>query len=462
MHVLIALPHKSCLETLSPLFMALGEEVNTISGDGQGLRRTEMRAFKNAMHACPEASVLVTASPAPWPILSALMLEDAQCRSLVFYESASTAIGRKIEGGSSAFAAATEWLEEAQGLVAFQQAVGRSAALMECGKVISSPRAMLRYCSDQYLFDHVDLTARPNALVGPSQLYTIIADAIIQRDDNVREMMERLKANEVKLPSAEAVVFDELDDLASSYRKLLADQRELSRAKLEAESLRKSVALAEEAVQALRLKLADTENDGALSNTILDPIASEQDELSFLRAENARLRHVLSSVQGVAEQSVLRAAQRSESQNTSNPENETAESASEENGTGSAVGNSGSTKPEAPPRGALPPSLLKRAVSRLKFQRWRRIRREAAIIAASQLFDADWYLQNNEDLQRQGVHPARHYAQFGGQEGRAAGPGFSSRLYLEAYPDVAREGINPLLHYIMVGKAEGREIRRAD
>lgn len=79
------------------------------------------------------------------------------------------------------------------------------------------------------------------------------------------------------------------------------------------------------------------------------------------------------------------------------------------------------------------------------------------LIAASGLFDAEWYLENNPDVADAGVDPLRHYLERGGFEGRAPSAGFSSRWYLTRYEDVANAEINPLLHYLKKGKAEGRE-----
>lgn len=81
---------------------------------------------------------------------------------------------------------------------------------------------------------------------------------------------------------------------------------------------------------------------------------------------------------------------------------------------------------------------------------------EAALIAASGLFDPEWYA-----LQRPGVVPdaqpaAEHYLRDGAALGLDPGPGFSGARYLQAYPDVAAAGMNPLLHYLQYGRDEGR------
>lgn len=82
------------------------------------------------------------------------------------------------------------------------------------------------------------------------------------------------------------------------------------------------------------------------------------------------------------------------------------------------------------------------------------------IVAASDLFDADWYRARYPDVAREDA--ARHYVAFGAAEDRDPGPGFSTRRYRAAHRDVADSGANPLLHYIQFGRAEGRVISPAE
>lgn len=83
---------------------------------------------------------------------------------------------------------------------------------------------------------------------------------------------------------------------------------------------------------------------------------------------------------------------------------------------------------------------------------------ELAVLRASDLFDAAWYLANNSDVAAVGADPALHYLRYGGQEGRDPGPRFSSGTYLTQNPDVAKGGTNPLLHYLRFGAVEGRAL----
>jgi hypothetical protein len=88
-------------------------------------------------------------------------------------------------------------------------------------------------------------------------------------------------------------------------------------------------------------------------------------------------------------------------------------------------------------------------------------REKISLIAASELFDRDWYWEQNPDVAEAGQDPARHYYRFGASEQRDPGPRFNTRFYLEKHPDVAGSNINPLLHYELFGRKECREIALA-
>lgn len=81
---------------------------------------------------------------------------------------------------------------------------------------------------------------------------------------------------------------------------------------------------------------------------------------------------------------------------------------------------------------------------------------QVAMIDASDLFDAGWYLRTYPDVAEAGEWPAAHYFYHGALEGRAASPRFDTAFYVARYPDVRESGINPLVHYIQSGQSEGR------
>jgi glycosyltransferase involved in cell wall biosynthesis len=84
--------------------------------------------------------------------------------------------------------------------------------------------------------------------------------------------------------------------------------------------------------------------------------------------------------------------------------------------------------------------------------------KNALLIRASGLFNADWYIRHNAGGLTIREDAALHYVKRGRHLGFEPGPHFSGRKYLERYPDVAAEGFDPLLHYVLHGRDEGREI----
>jgi hypothetical protein len=81
---------------------------------------------------------------------------------------------------------------------------------------------------------------------------------------------------------------------------------------------------------------------------------------------------------------------------------------------------------------------------------------EAGMLASSELFDGEWYLQHYPEVARSGMAPIEHFLRIGAAERKDPGPGFSTAGYLRNNPDVGGAGVNPLVHYIAHGKAEGR------
>jgi len=90
------------------------------------------------------------------------------------------------------------------------------------------------------------------------------------------------------------------------------------------------------------------------------------------------------------------------------------------------------------------------------------LKRHAAVLMKSGLFDPEYYLRRNPDVSAAGVDPVVHYIRYGTAELRSPGPYFSTRWYVKQYPDVAASGKNPLYHFIVSGYAEGRLPRPAN
>lgn len=77
-------------------------------------------------------------------------------------------------------------------------------------------------------------------------------------------------------------------------------------------------------------------------------------------------------------------------------------------------------------------------------------------VAASGLFDTDYYLQTYPDVAATALDPIAHYLGTGWREGRNPHPLFDTAYYSAVNPDVAGAGINPLLHFVLRGAIERR------
>ncbi|HWB54184.1 MAG TPA: glycosyltransferase [Tepidisphaeraceae bacterium] len=101
---------------------------------------------------------------------------------------------------------------------------------------------------------------------------------------------------------------------------------------------------------------------------------------------------------------------------------------------------------------------FRRIASKLPQQR----SKTAKLIAASGLFDAQFYLNRYPDVLSSGIDPLAHFLKYGADEGRDPHPLFNANEYLRSHPDVARMRMNPLVHYLTHGIREGRMVRRAN
>lgn len=72
------------------------------------------------------------------------------------------------------------------------------------------------------------------------------------------------------------------------------------------------------------------------------------------------------------------------------------------------------------------------------------------------LFDAQWYLSQNEDVKRSEQNPLDHYLEAGRFEKSSPHPLFDAEWYLQTYPDVAGSGIDPFEHFLISGSSERR------
>jgi hypothetical protein len=78
-----------------------------------------------------------------------------------------------------------------------------------------------------------------------------------------------------------------------------------------------------------------------------------------------------------------------------------------------------------------------------------------AVIAASGVIDAEWYLRRNPDVAEAGAEPLLHYVRQGWREGRDPGPHFSTSWYLDTNPQVAASQVHPLYEHLTDGWRRG-------
>lgn len=81
------------------------------------------------------------------------------------------------------------------------------------------------------------------------------------------------------------------------------------------------------------------------------------------------------------------------------------------------------------------------------------------IIKISNLFDENYYLNNNPDIKKSGLDPLFDYIFIGYKEGKLPSINFDGNYYLKLYKNVNDLGFNPLVHYVLYGKNEGKIIK---
>lgn len=81
---------------------------------------------------------------------------------------------------------------------------------------------------------------------------------------------------------------------------------------------------------------------------------------------------------------------------------------------------------------------------------------DTVLIAASGLFDANFYALHSDDVFEAHADPLEHFCRFGWQEGRDPNFYFKTTWYAATNPEVTRLGVNPLVHYLLAGEPAGR------
>jgi len=87
------------------------------------------------------------------------------------------------------------------------------------------------------------------------------------------------------------------------------------------------------------------------------------------------------------------------------------------------------------------------------------IQKVNTIVNQSELFDKNFYLEENADLKRKSINPLWHYYWYGWREKRMPSSRFDIFWYAEEYFQDYLMPVNPVLHYEFIGKTRGFEIR---
>ena len=86
--------------------------------------------------------------------------------------------------------------------------------------------------------------------------------------------------------------------------------------------------------------------------------------------------------------------------------------------------------------------------------------KEYKCLARSDLFDPQWYLAQNPDLDPKKVDPIEHYLEHGWKEGRQGSPNFNEAEYLKTHPEAVELGVNPLFHCLRRHPVEKKTLFR--
>ena len=428
-----------------------------------------LEAFNGVLEGAPKNALLVTPHAAPWPAIDALLsLPGRLTRALAFYRSAESALADDLASGVEPGEALEGWISAAHAVVGLAEGHGRQVVLVDLDAAYRSTRVMLQTCAERFLFDTVDASVKAAPPPAPRPGHELAAEALLRQSGEGRALQARFETLAMIQPPARLASVEKIKRFVKEYSRLSESDQALEKA--------------QEAVQALRSAQRQSDLDaGAFQSecgrlkSLLGDLAPGLDidratpaDLSAYRSdletELARLRARLGKIQDIAELQFAEAAElrdRLERLSMSSPE--------EKYGPGrgnTAAQPTGPPDSKSGPEAGKGPAEAGRAEPSVKVkpglrERWRH-RKEAKLVARSGLFDATWYMQTNSDLQNIVKQPLLHFVRHGGQEGRAPGPGFSSRRYLEEHRDVADAGLNQLVHYLLCGKSVGRAVHRGD
>src|SRR5882672_4049634 len=77
------------------------------------------------------------------------------------------------------------------------------------------------------------------------------------------------------------------------------------------------------------------------------------------------------------------------------------------------------------------------------------------LLSRSGLFDAEYYLEENAEVQAANIDPLLHYIETGARDGRRPSREFDVDFYLGQCGSLRELADNPLLHFLLRGAARG-------
>jgi hypothetical protein len=92
----------------------------------------------------------------------------------------------------------------------------------------------------------------------------------------------------------------------------------------------------------------------------------------------------------------------------------------------------------------------------------RMLKLEVALIRASGLFDAEFYVDGNPEELPQNADPIRHFCRVGWRDLRRPSEDFDVWWYWSQHLDPALEVLNPFVHYVLLGRHAGLSGRPTD
>lgn len=391
---------------------------------------TDSSTTINSVHVFSEQQNAVTGSD----IIQ--QLNDNDGTVFVFYSHPSVYVAEQLKQQNNGDDACSEWLDRINDALSAQRQNRRRIRLLCLQDALEHPQALTEQTG-------LDVSVLAGFDVKPDGLELMAGHQLVLQNDDIMALIERLEASTLQLSERAYHVAVNVEQILSD---VVETKRELAEKGEESELLLLQLQQVQEELEQMFIKLKDAEN-----------IQADETELNELKEENELLLLQLQQVQEELEAYFIKY----EDTNKKYVE-QTEELKKLKRANSKTVDENHQLKQQInqlkhpPKRSFIAKVKRKIGFGHKKRKEQRRIDKNIKLLAQSEYFDANWYLEKYPDLIKAGIKPEEHYLRFGGFEARNPGPRFDSAFYLKAYPDVLAEGINPLLHFELYGKAEGR------